>query len=183
MLAGEPVYPRPVTGAVIREGTLDDLGAATALLNRAWPLRVGSERGYRHALTAEPPEAHRRFWAAEEGGALVGWATASIDYESSKRPGFVQVCVAAVVDGSPVAFSLLRVTEDGRAVNDMTGTLHAHRGRGLALLVKRATLVNAAARGVQFVTTDNDETNAPMLRVNEKLGYRPAGSRLSWSRP
>ena len=28
-----------------------------------------------------------------------------------------------------------------------------------------------------------DETNAPMLRVNEKLGNRPAGSTLGWSRP
>ena len=65
----------------------------------------------------------------------------------------------------------------------MTGTLRDYRGRGLALLVKRATLVNAARRGVEFVSTENDETNGPMLRVNEKLGYRPAGSTLRWSRP
>ena len=29
----------------------------------------------------------------------------------------------------------------------------------------------------------NDETNGPMLRVNENLGYRPIGSTLTWSRP
>ena len=66
---------------------------------------------------------------------------------------------------------------------DMTGTLRAYRGRGFALLAKRATLVNAAGRGVVLVLTENDETNAPMLSVNEKLGYRPAGSTLGWSRP
>jgi GNAT superfamily N-acetyltransferase len=92
--------------------------------------------------------------------------------------------VAAVVDGRPVAFSHLRVAAPGsRAITDMTGTRRDYRGRGLALLVKRATLVNAARRGIELVLTENDETNAPMLRVNEKLGYRPAGSTLGWSRP
>ena len=52
--------------------------------------------------------------------------------------------VAAVIDGRPVAFSHLRIAPGGRAVTDMTGTLRDYRGRGLALLAKRATLVNAA---------------------------------------
>jgi GNAT superfamily N-acetyltransferase len=91
--------------------------------------------------------------------------------------------VAAVVDDRPVAFSHLRIAASGRAITDMTGTLREYRGRGLALLVKRATLVNAAKRGVELVSTENDETNGAMLRVNEKLGYRPIGSTLSWSRP
>jgi len=91
--------------------------------------------------------------------------------------------VAAVIDGRPVAFSHLRIAPGGRAVTDMTGTLREYRGRGLALLAKRATLVNAAKRGVKLVSTENDETNGPMLRVNEHLGYRPIGSTLRWSRP
>ena len=91
--------------------------------------------------------------------------------------------VAAVIDDRPVSFSHLRVAPGGRAVTDMTGTLRAYRGRGLALLAKRATLVNAADSGVELVLTENDETNGPMLRVNEHLGYRPVGSTLSWSRP
>jgi hypothetical protein len=91
--------------------------------------------------------------------------------------------VAAVIDDRPVSFSHLRVGPGGRAVTDMTGTLRAYRGRGLALLVKRATLVNAANRGVELVSTENDETNGPMLSVNNNLGYRPIGSRLAWSRP
>jgi len=295
---------------VVREGRREDFGSATELLNRVWPHRVGSERGLRHAAAAEPPDAHRRYWAAEERGELVGWATATIEYQRSERPGLLQVSVApesrktglgtallercevhlvelgvattlsfttpeeasrsfatahgfrhthtirisgvdprtiepastppgvelrplagldprkvfeldseamldvpadgalddvsfeqwledywrdpdvdletsdaAVVDDRPVAFSWLRVAPGGRAVSDMTGTLRDYRGRGLALLAKRATLVNAARRGVEFVSTQNDETNLPMLRVNEKLGYRPAGSTLRWSRP
>ncbi|TML05256.1 MAG: FAD-binding protein [Actinobacteria bacterium] len=77
----------------------------------------------------------------------------------------------------------VRIAPGGRAVTEMTGTLRDYRGRGLALLAKRATLVNAAKRGVELVFTENDETNGPMLRVNEKLGYRPIGSTVRWSRP
>jgi GNAT superfamily N-acetyltransferase len=295
---------------MVREGRSEDFASATELLNRVWPHRVGSERALRHAAAAAPPEAHRRYWAADDAGRLVGWATAAIEYQSSERPGFLQASVspesrkagigaalverceahlaglgvttvlsfttpedgarsfatargfrhantnrvsgvdprtieppgvppgvdlrplaaldprkvyeldaatmsdvpgevamddvsfdqwfddywshpdtdldastAAVVDGRPVAFTHLRTAPGGRAVTDMTGTLRDYRCRGLALLVKRATLVNAAERGVELVLTENDETNAPMLRVNERLGYQPVGSTLSWSRP
>jgi GNAT superfamily N-acetyltransferase len=296
---------------LLREGTGEDFGSANELLDRVWPQRVGSERGLRHSAAAEPTDAHRRYWAAEEDGELIGWATASIGYDSSERPGFIHASVAlesrnaglgtallerceahlddlgvvtvlssttpeetsrsfvtahgfrhtstnrisgvdprtiglpnipsgvelrtlaeldprkvfeldseamldvpgevattddlsfeqwledywrhpdtdldasvaAVVDAKPVSFSHLRVAPGGRAINDMTGTLRDYRGRGLATLAKRATLVNAARRGVEFVFTENNELNGPMLRINERLGYRSAGSTLGWSRP
>ena len=294
----------------LREGTSEDFGSATELLNRVWPYRVGSERGLRHTADAAPTDAHRRYWAAEDAGELVGWATAAIEHQSAERPGFLEASVApesrraglgtallacceahlaglgvatvlspstpedasrslatahgfrhanttrisgvdprtveppcappgvelrplaaldprqvheldaeamadvpgevamddvsfeqwlddywrhpdmdleasvaAVIDDRPVSFSHLRIAPGGRAVTDMTGTLRDYRGRGLAQLAKRATLVNAANSGVELVTTENDETNGPMLRVNEKLGYRPIGSTLMWSRP
>src|SRR5207248_11164942 len=84
--------------------------------------------------------------------------------------------VAAVIDDRPVAFSHLRIAPGGRAVTDMTGTLRDYRGRGLALLVKPATLVNAAKPRAELVSTENDETNGPMIRVNMNLGYQPIGS-------
>src|SRR2546421_8614130 len=84
----------PMLRIMVREGRREDFGSATELLNRVWPHRVGSERGLRHAAAAEPPDAHRRYWAAEDGGELVGWATAAIGYQSSERPGFLQACVA-----------------------------------------------------------------------------------------
>jgi hypothetical protein len=36
--------------------------------------------------------------------------------------------------------------------------------------------------GVTIAVTDNDETNAAMLAVNAKLGYRPFARRLVWAR-
>src|SRR5439155_1435026 len=79
---------------MVREGERGDFGSATELLNRVWPHRVGSERGLRHAADAEPPNAHRRYWAAEVDGRLVGWATAAIEDQSAERPGFLQASVA-----------------------------------------------------------------------------------------
>ena len=79
---------------------------------------------------------------------------------------------AVVHGGRPVAITLLRAEGD-RAMNDMTGTLRAFRGRGLARIVKLCQLEWASGRGIVSVVTENDETNAPMLAVNTRLGYRP----------
>jgi GNAT superfamily N-acetyltransferase len=81
---------------------------------------------------------------------------------------------AAAHAGRLVAITMARVDlAAGRALNDMTGTLRAFRGRGLARLVKLCQLEWSAANGITSVITDNDATNAPMLAVNERLGYRP----------
>ena len=293
--------------AVIRNADDRDFDAGFEVIQQVWPRAVGSVAGWRHAFRAEPEEARRRYWAAEQDGRIVGWATAFVDYQSAERPGGFRISVveehrgrgvggalydrcldhlaaagvsrvdslsqegeadaaflrargfrhrstvtvsgvdpaavapgvvpegielrrlaqlapelvfaldvetsldlpneevddlryeqwladfwrhpdvdlessvAAVADGVPVSFSLLEASGD-RGMSGMTGTLRSHRGRGLAELVKRATLGNAAARGVRLALTHNDETNAAMLRVNAKLGYTPVGSLLGWRR-
>jgi GNAT superfamily N-acetyltransferase len=89
----------------------------------------------------------------------------------------------AVVDGSVAAVSLLTANIDiGRAANMFTGTSREHRGRGLALAVKLASTHWAAANGITQIVTTNDETNAPMLAVNRRLGYRPSGRRVEYLR-
>lgn len=88
------------------------------------------------------------------------------------------------LDGDrPVALTLLRADPaQGKALHDMTGTLPAYRGRGLARLVKLATISWAAANGITTLMTENDETNRPMLALNESLGYRPFASELLYVR-
>ncbi|HYW25727.1 MAG TPA: hypothetical protein VE953_16265 [Terriglobales bacterium] len=53
-----------------------------------------------------------------------------------------------------------------------TGVLREHRGAGLARALKLETVVQAVDLGVTAVETDNDEANAPILHLNEELGYR-----------
>jgi RimJ/RimL family protein N-acetyltransferase len=87
----------------------------------------------------------------------------------------------AVADGAPVGISFLETDRaTGRAVNVGTGVIPAFRGRGLGLLMKQVSLTRAAAAGITRVITQNDDTNAPMVAINERLGYRPFSTGHSW---
>ena len=59
------------------------------------------------------------------------------------------------------------------AWHDMTAVRPAFRGRGIATVLKKATIAWAIAHGVETLETGNDEANAPMRAVNLALGYRP----------
>jgi len=89
----------------------------------------------------------------------------------------------AYADGEAAAVSLLTADlETGRASNWMLGTLTQFRGRGLGTAAKLATIQWAAANGITQMFTTNDETNAPMLAINRRLGYVPAGRRVEYER-
>jgi GNAT superfamily N-acetyltransferase len=112
--------------------------------------------------------------------------TAFEDWQSFvlERPLFqVDGSFVAFADGEPAALSLLTADfETGRGTNMYTGTLPEFRGQGLALAAKLGVLHWAAAHGITRVFTQNDETNAPMLAINRRLGYAPAGRRVEFTR-
>lgn len=73
----------------------------------------------------------------------------------------------------PVAYAFVYADRAaGVAANDMTGTLPAYRRRGLARLVKLATIRWARAEGFGRFVTESDDANVGMLRLNESLGYQ-----------
>jgi GNAT superfamily N-acetyltransferase len=75
-------------------------------------------------------------------------------------------------NGKPVALSFLRFPPvRGQVWTGYTCTHPDYRGRGLARGIKLQTLAQAAELGVPTVLTDNDSENAPMLHINETLGY------------
>lgn len=59
------------------------------------------------------------------------------------------------------------------ALIHLTGTLREFRRRGLARLVKLATIRWAAEHGITAIYTGNDTENAPMLALNDSLGFHP----------
>ncbi len=62
--------------------------------------------------------------------------------------------------------------ERGVVQTDWTGMARAARGNGIARALKCETVMQAIALGVDRVRTDNDSTNAPILHLNEVMGYR-----------
>jgi GNAT superfamily N-acetyltransferase len=85
----------------------------------------------------------------------------------------------ATADGEPFGYSYLAyrpsVVETG-----FTGVLREHRNKGVAKALKLETLVQAIGLGVHSVETDNDYENAPILHLNEELGYREIAARLEF---
>src|SRR5205823_6240984 len=89
----------------------------------------------------------------------------------------------ALAGDEPVSLAWLSVDrERGLAGNALTGTVPAHRHRGLARLVKLATVRWAVANGVRRIATGNDSTNRDMLALNEHMGYRTMPDFLVFAR-
>jgi GNAT superfamily N-acetyltransferase len=59
----------------------------------------------------------------------------------------------------------------GTVWTGFTCTHPDYRGRGIARAVKLQSLAQAIHLGIPVVCTDNDAENAPMLHINEMLGY------------
>lgn len=100
-------------------------------------------------------------------------------YEVWDNLGLDRDASTAALHGTEVAAFTLVKRDGTRMWSDMTATLPQHRGRGLARLVKTVTLHRAAERGVTMAYTSNDESNAPMLAVNARLGYQPVAAQWS----
>ena len=89
------------------------------------------------------------------------------------------VSVALDADGVAVAHNVLqvRVLDDpGKIFNQDTFVLREHRGHRLGLVTKLRNLRQVVARHPdrKAVHTWNAESNAPMIAVNEVMGFRPA---------
>ena len=109
------------------------------------------------------------------------------EYEAAHvARGRTVLSAGAVKDGRLVAFTDLQVplAQPERANQAGTLVLREHRGHRLGALVKAAVLRELAATlpGVRKISTYNSDSNEPMVRVNEALGFRPAGHLSSWSR-
>jgi mycothiol synthase len=79
----------------------------------------------------------------------------------------------ARLDHDVVGLSVLEYPpERGNVWTDFTATARRVRGRGIARALKLETVVQAIELGVERVRTSNDGENAPILHLNEDLGYR-----------
>lgn len=71
-------------------------------------------------------------------------------------------------------FAALAYNQETNSMNHhMTGVDRSYRGRGLTLPLKLLAIRCARKYSADYMRTNNDSQNAPMLAVNRKLGYRP----------
>lgn len=63
--------------------------------------------------------------------------------------------------------------ETNSMYNLMTGVERAYRGRKIALALKLLAIRFAKSYGADYIRTNNDSQNEPMLAINRKLGYQP----------
>ena len=70
--------------------------------------------------------------------------------------------------------------ETNSAYNQMTGVLPEYRGRKIAQALKLLSIRTAKSWGVDYIRTNNDSENGPILAINRKLGYaaEPGGYRM-----
>jgi RimJ/RimL family protein N-acetyltransferase len=66
-----------------------------------------------------------------------------------------------------------------------TGVHPDHRGHGLGLWLKAAMLQRTFSDepGSRRMRTTNAYSNAPMLRINDELGYRVTATQTAWQAP
>jgi L-amino acid N-acyltransferase YncA len=82
-----------------------------------------------------------------------------------------ELSFVAVEDDRVIGYAILQAHGEDSATHSMTGVARAARGRGVALSLKQMQIARAKTSGLKELHTQNDLGNAPMRRVNEKLGY------------
>lgn len=98
-------------------------------------------------------------------------------------PGFRPDGLFLLLDGERyVGMSGVWMREGQPAYTYFTGVSRDYRGRGLATLLKLATIEFVQGQSIGVMRTNNDTLNFPMVAVNEKLGYRRLPARVAMKR-
>jgi RimJ/RimL family protein N-acetyltransferase len=84
--------------------------------------------------------------------------------------------------GRMVGMTSLELLTNGVGITGMTGVLAGHRGRGVATLIKLASLRYLKEQGYREARTHNDTANPSILALNERLGYRRLPGWLAWEK-
>ncbi|BCJ73992.1 N-acetyltransferase [Catellatospora sp. IY07-71] len=107
----------------------------------------------------------------------------------ARQAGRQRRVVAAVHEGSGAVAGLTVLEYPSLAPElahqEDTVVVPAHRGHGLGLWVKAEMLRWLAADGgaVRRIRTTTEPSNVPMLRINERLGFRRIRTREQWTLP
>jgi GNAT superfamily N-acetyltransferase len=98
--------------------------------------------------------------------------TTFLDYAVTAPLALNDAFFLAVVDGVYAGLSVLYQAAAGDWLTQgLTGVRRSFRGRGLATALKLKTIAYARAYGAREIRTWNEINNAPIVAINEKLGF------------
>jgi mycothiol synthase len=153
------------------------------------------QQGYRLTNLAEfqkvRPDADRLLYEVFRETAfdvpLPGGAHVSIDFDQWRKeldspttdPAFIFL---ALYGDEVVGETALELLKDGPAITSSTGVRRDHRGRGVALALKLASLEALRQLGYKEARTHNDTENPAILHLNEKIGYRRLPGWTEWEK-
>ncbi|GAA1724856.1 hypothetical protein GCM10009809_20830 [Isoptericola hypogeus] len=147
------------------------------------------------AWAAQLAALEQRLSEDEPNGGLVleaeRWDAARIRVEEAKRSESGQGALFTVAEhvptGTLAGMTMLVYSHDRPEITeqDSTVVLPEHRGHRLGMLLKAVNLrEHARVRpATRRISTWNNETNAPMLAINDALGFRPAGGSAELQAP
>jgi GNAT superfamily N-acetyltransferase len=143
--------------------------------------------GFRAVSLAEVADRPEQVFAVEAEADEPSTVPLQHDYAdwlgSVWRPTDREAGTAVLAGDSVVAICFARFDRAAhRGVHGLVAVLPEYRNRGLAALAKTRTLRVAAELGIERMVTSNAETNAAMLAVNRRLGYRSVGRRVELAR-
>jgi GNAT superfamily N-acetyltransferase len=153
-----PVGLAPPGLSPVRLDILTDLDGVLDTHNRC---AADDPSGLSHVYTRE--EFLADWWDGADNSPELSWALLDPTGETPVVATFTSVQVDR---------------ERRRSWSAMTATRPEYRGRGLAHWVKQKMLNEVASAGITEALTGNDASNAPMLAVNDALGYRPRARTL-----
>jgi RimJ/RimL family protein N-acetyltransferase len=110
------------------------------------------------------------------------------DDELIRQRGATKLCAVAqhVPSGRAVAMTeiLVRDDESQQSWQLITVVHPEYRGHRLGLAVKLANLefLSRHSPGIRFVVTGNAAVNAPMIAVNDMMGFRIEGEGTFWQK-
>jgi ribosomal protein S18 acetylase RimI-like enzyme len=82
-----------------------------------------------------------------------------------------EATILAFEEDEVVGMTSIQVRGPGFVYTSMTGVNPDHRGRGIALAIKVRSVEAARALGAERMGTNNLSINAPILAINDKMGY------------
>ena len=135
-------------------------------------LKPYRRRGYGTALLRCPSDHARSLGAEVHYPVVHGEAVSLLTF--FERYGFREVGRMQDVELELAGVEDAVAVSEGIEIVPIDDSLNAGMD---AVALKQAQIAAAKAAGLERLRTQNDLANAPMRRVNEKLGYRP---RLAW---